>query len=254
MDNSIEVELFKMISDAGLDPGERQIVESNLLGRLINGHLVHETRVMINNLIKSRPPSYIKWSMNDMSQENQYGGSGGGGSGATGFYPDKKPVPYQLKPSGAIHSTSDANMKCPHCYSTGNQRFMGTTVIDQSERPTYHCGGCNKVYTDMPAAIKVIADAAIQAGATHVGFIPVQLEGPVTNATQQFDYTLQSNTSNMNNKLDQVNSNLSSLTYTIQNLMNQVSTLAQQNSKLMEQLATDPLIGMRKNVSEFDLK
>ena len=169
---------------------------------------------------------------------------------------EKKPIPHQIAPTNAFHSQSDNEGRCPHCYQNGKQNLMGSTIIDGSEKPTYHCTSCNKVYTELPAAIKIIADEAIKLGAETVGFVRADHTHTVSNVANNNTNDYQSH-----QKLDQVNSNLSmmsgnisSLNYTLQDLMEQVRRLAEQNNKMMEQLANDPLIHMRKTITEFDLK
>lgn len=229
--------------------------ESRFIGRKLTEQTVQEAQHFVVQLVQARQhkyemPEYVMKMMEEAKIDEE--------SKRKMLYGDwdmseKKPVPHKIAPSNAYHSSSDIG-RCPHCYANGNQVFLGTLSVDGIERPTYHCTSCNKAYAEMPASIKVIADAAVQDGAKQVGFVPATSAPNVASPTQQFDYTLQNNTQQTNYKLDQVSSNISSLTCTIQDLMEQVRTLAEQNNKMMHQLATDPLISVRKAVSEFNLK
>lgn len=166
-------------------------------------------------------------------------------------WPEHKDVPDQIMSSGAYHSTSDEQGRCPQCYHSGGQRFLGMLKVDNEDRPTYHCTSCNRAYAEVPAAIKVLMKELKEAGHARIGFEPAVVDGgtPYVPPPQNNYETQQTNY-----KLDSVNSNLSMLNSTIQNLMYQVQELAQQNNKMMEQLANDPLISMRKKITEFDLK
>lgn len=163
-------------------------------------------------------------------------------------------IPHQIAPSNAYHSASDEAGRCPHCYTSGNQVHLGQVTIDNVDRPVYHCKSCNKGYTELPSVIKIIAEEAVRQGATQVGFIPANVRVEPSSIAQSQTAAHSYQIDQTNQKLDAVSSNIHSLGYTIQNLMEQVRGLALQNHQLMEQLATDPLINVRKAVAEFNLK
>lgn len=241
MANPIEIKIKEIISKARLDPGELRIIEGQLVGRHANEQLVHEAKYLIDNLVRSRPPSYEPWGQEPVMKDEVY-------------VPGRAPVPHKIAPHAAYHSASDANGRCPHCYAQGNQSFLGILTVDGQDRPTYHCTSCNKAYAELPASIKVIAEELVKGGAEKVGFTPMNSSAANPNLNSSSNYQLESNTMQTNQKLDMVSGNIQTLSYTIQNLMEQVRVLAEQNNKMMVQLATDPLISVRKAVSEFNLK
>lgn len=168
-------------------------------------------------------------------------------------WPESKPVAPQIKSDQAYHTANDDKGRCPYSYCNADQRFLGTMTVDGVPRPTYHCTGCNKAYAELPAAVKALMDEAQRAGHTMVGFTPAA-PGPGVTSSDANSHMIASHTQQTYQKLDQVNNNLSSLNYTIQSLMDQVRVLASQNNLLMEKLATDPMVSVRKQVAEFNLK
>lgn len=161
-------------------------------------------------------------------------------------------VDVQIAPGNAYHHGATAQ-SCPHCYNTNNISSLGEIIIDSGPRPVLQCGSCNRVFSDVPSYIKVLVDDAKNKGAKSVGY---RLNGSDSNPQMAPMMPIHDNyeVQQTNQKLDEVNQNLSQLSYTIRNLMDQVTFLASQNNKLMEQLANDPLIHVRKSVTEFDLK
>lgn len=157
-------------------------------------------------------------------------------------------VDAKLAPSDAYHH-SHSQQQCPHCFSTSNISSLGEIIVDGGSRPALLCGSCNRVFSDLPDGVKILLDAAVKDGAESVGF-------RAGNTDQNSPAPMYNNydTQQTNQKLDQVNNNLNNMVNTIQNLMYQVETLASQNTKMMEQLANDPLIHMRKTITEFNLK
>lgn len=164
------------------------------------------------------------------------------------------PVPTKIAPVDAYHHSS-SNPNCPHCGSSTSPQAMGNLEVDGGSRPIYHCASCNRVYSDIPQSIKVLMDKALEYGAENVGFEAVVATGNASNASSSgSSYQMEQNTQQANYKLDSVNSNLMSLRTTLQELINQIGLLANQNNILMEQLATDPMVAIRKSISEFNLK
>ena len=94
-------------------------------------------------------------------------------------------------------------------------------------------------------------DAAVKEGAESVGFRSIEASAEVQNLSFKQD---DSQVIQANLKLDTLNNNTLQLLYAVQSLSAQLMTVTQQNSELMNKLATDPLIHIRKAVSEFDLK
>lgn len=170
----------------------------------------------------------------------------------------KTSVPHKLESSEAWSHGTDAVQPCPSCYSN-NQTRMGQIVVDGSPRPAYKCNGCNKMYSDLPAPVKVLADVAINHGASSVGFIAE----PSSNAdavnlgyvNDSYNNPLEvQGISNVQQELQQIKHAAQSTANAIQGLIYEIQRLATQNTELMNKMATDPLIHLRKTISEFDLK
>lgn len=180
---------------------------------------------------------------------------------------NKRTVPSQIAPYNAYASSSQ--QFCPHCRSSGNQRLDGNLVVDGSPRPAYVCGSCNKIYSDVSSEAKVLMDAALNEGAETVGYI--KAGAGLTSGNGSIDLVTGVNGSSIdahNYQLDEIknaitqshsrfsamDSNLSNILYAIQNLNTQLQNVTQQNQTLMEKVASDPLLHIRKSVLEFTLK
>lgn len=161
-------------------------------------------------------------------------------------------VKYKLdSPNAWHHGDTDSSPACPNCYNHNNNVMMGQIVVDGSPRPAYKCGSCNRMYSDLPAPIKVLADEAKKNGAKTVGFKTGQ---PITAANLNNATSISVNQQNLENKLDEVKNTIYNLMYEIQRMTQQVTDIASQNHELMDKLSKDPLAHMRKSITEFDLK
>lgn len=162
-----------------------------------------------------------------------------------------KPAATQIKNDQAYHTANDDKGRCPYCYNGAEQRLLGSSTIDGQERPTYHCTGCNKAYLDVPSSVKVLLDEAQRSGHQKVGFVPTAGGmASMVNHANVGSYEQQQ----ANQKLDAINNQISNLNNNMYGLMQELRELAQKNNELMEKLATDPMINIRKQVSEFNLK
>lgn len=172
--------------------------------------------------------------------------------------PKEHPTPLKLAPDNAYRGSG---IFCPHCRSSAqNQILVGHIIIDGALRPAYDCQSCNKSWSDIPDSMKTLLDEARKHGATNVGFQAGDSSQPVvTNGT--YDYEHQRRHQNeedrqqMNaNALSSMNDNIQQMLYAIQDLTSRLDRVTQQNHELMDKLANDPLVHVRKAVSEFDLK
>lgn len=162
---------------------------------------------------------------------------------------------YKLdSPNAWVHGSTDAIPPCPNCYVNTNQTVMGQIVVDGSPRPAYKCGSCNRMYSDLPAPVKVLADAAVNKGAKSIGFVA---NGSTSADSTTVNYVNQTNVNDhqeTQNNLRTINSSVQNLMYTIQTMAEEIKRIAQQNHDLMDKLANDPLAHVRKAVTEFNLE
>ncbi len=152
------------------------------------------------------------------------------------------------------HSQGDTTGRCPHCYNN-NVEKIGVLTIDAVPRDVIKCKQCNTLHSGADGGVQSLLDEAREVFKTeNVGFVSQQrldasdLNNSSNNATVRLD------SYNMESKLDMMNSTIQNLNYTIQNLTNEIRSMATQNHNLMEKLMTDPLNGMRKAVSDFNLE
>lgn len=157
-----------------------------------------------------------------------------------------------------LYSNGDEKGICPHCGSN-NISIIGQWNHNSSVKTDLHkCNTCNAIGTFPGGSIRELMEKAEGAA----GFTSNNEQNSQSNAQQNT-----SNTGPINfayhekQALDSIQSNTSSTTsaiYTLQSdiriLTETIKQLAQQNIQLMEKLATDPLVNIRKTVSEFSLK
>jgi hypothetical protein len=228
MSSNLEEQILNLIRSADLTEEELRYVDAQVAGYKIDHRLLEHTRRTID---------VIKLNRSLVSYPNRPNMKASG------------PVDAKIAPDNAYHH-SHSSVSCPHCYSTSGLNYHGDLVVDGCARPVHHCSSCNRLFSDVPSAVRTLLDAAIQNGAKSVGFVTPHVSGSDVNLNGSYNYQI--NDTNM--KLDQVNSNISHLTTTVSGLLMKLEDLAQQNSKLMEQLAKDPLVHIKKSVAEFDLK
>lgn len=182
----------------------------------------------------------------------------------------KEYIPLGVQTSH-IYSSSDITGRCPSCYNN-NVKLLGQLNIDGTSRDVHKCDSCNKITSGADGGIRgLINEASTIYGTGNVGFtstgtsaggtisspnygnngatLTAQITEPV-----KLDYETKSKFDQMNNNL----SNMSSILYNIQtsiiDLGSIIKDLVEKNTKLMEKLATDPLNGMRKSITDFNLK
>lgn len=165
------------------------------------------------------------------------------------------------------YSQGDQLGRCPQCY--GNSiSSMGTLSVNGTSHDVQNCTNCNRLFTGANGGIQsLINEAQQQYNTQNVGFITQnqlfqnQLGGYQTAGGMGYQGQPQYTPSDNSYKFDQMNSSLSSMISYLSILQNQMSQLtaeilriANQNQELMNKLATDPLINIRKRVSDFNLE
>lgn len=150
------------------------------------------------------------------------------------------------------HSQGDTIGRCPHCYNN-NVEKIGVLTIDGSPRDVIKCRQCNTLHSGADGGIQSLVDEAREVFQTeNVGFTAVVSDGtPITSSGSQYSHQELDEVVNSNNS---IRSEVQQLRYDLQNLTNVIRDMATQNHDLMEKLMTDPLNGMRKAVSDFNLE
>lgn len=163
-------------------------------------------------------------------------------------------------------SQGDLATRCPGCSGNSTEN-IGVLTIDGSPRDVHKCKNCNKIYSREDGGIASLVDEAKEVFKTeNVGF--TANSGTVVNTTNgssyNYDAQMRSDVQQIRQSLDNIknnSSNWSSLQYkfddmanAIRALANTVESMANKNVELMNRLATDPLVNIRKRVSDFNLE
>lgn len=149
------------------------------------------------------------------------------------------------------YSQGDTQGRCPQCY--GNEvEFVGNLSVNGTTHSTNNCKSCNRLFTGANGGIQSLINEAQQAYNTqNVGFSSssqLQMNMGLSIAQNQYIPPTDSY------KFDQMNNHLIILQNQISTLTNEIIKIATQNQDLITKLATDPLVNIRKNVSDFNLK
>lgn len=161
-----------------------------------------------------------------------------------------------------MYSVGDET-RCPHCYKNSLVKMGVLTTSGGIQNDVNKCTSCNRITSASDGGIRsLLNEAAFTIGTGGAGFVSttnnsfIGQHGPEVfsnGISGQYGATptIDSNTSS---KFDSMNVSLSSLVIEMKNLTKTVSDLALQNKDLMEKLTTDPLNGIRKAVSSFNLE
>lgn len=144
------------------------------------------------------------------------------------------------------HSQGDTNGRCPHCYTDRTEK-IGVLTVDGSPRDVHKCMSCNTLHSGPDGGVRSLVDEAREAFETeNVGFTAL-VDGSVM--------PVHAGPTNVSLEgLNTMNQKIEDLTNTIEVLMQSIKDMSQQNQDLMTKLMTDPLNGMRKAISEFNLE
>lgn len=150
-------------------------------------------------------------------------------------------------------TSGDLLSRCPGCW--GNSvSSIGTLSIDGNAREVTKCDSCNRIYSRTDGGIRSLVEEAQQTFQTpNVGFTPTI----TTAGTQQGSWSTSTITTQdyqSQHKLQNIDDKLQNLVNIVEELSQYIGQMARQNTELMEKLATDPLVDIRKKVSKFDLK
>lgn len=148
-----------------------------------------------------------------------------------------------------FHSQGDTTGRCPSCYTNSVQK-IGVLSIDGAQRDVHKCNNCNRLFSGSDGGIRSLVDEARKVFKTeNVGFVAINSTDTSysTSNTQCDPQDIINSTNNIKNEVQQLRCDL-------QNLTNVIRDMAIQNHDLMEKLMTDPLNGLRKSISDFNLE
>lgn len=145
------------------------------------------------------------------------------------------------------HSNGDTLGRCPGCYGNSVTK-VGVITIDGAPQDVRKCNNCNRLSSNPDGGIQSLVDEAKEVFQTqNVGFTSLDNATNSSGSSGIPDYQTQQKFDNMNQKIEE-------MTRAITNLSHTIRDMATQNHDLMEKLMTDPLNGMRKAVSDFNLE
>lgn len=149
------------------------------------------------------------------------------------------------------YSQGDQLGRCPQCFGSSVQN-VGTLNVNGTAQDVTNCTACNRLFTGANGGIQSLVQEAQQLYNTqNVGFqSQMALGQQIAQGMQQYQYIPPDNSY----KLDTINSSLTLLLNQMSNLTQEILRVANQNQDLMTKLATDPLVNIRKIVSDFNLE
>jgi hypothetical protein len=166
------------------------------------------------------------------------------------------------------HTSGENYGICQSCYST-NLTPIGVLSVNGTDQDVVKCNSCNKLSTSVNSGVQsLINEATTTFPEADIGYTTLITNGIGTISSNSFGSLNSSNTvtignlppdhgwkfDQMNTKLENIDNNINSLRIVLEQFANKVEDLAKQNVQLMEKLATDPLNGMRKAISSFNLE
>lgn len=143
----------------------------------------------------------------------------------------------------------DEHPTCPGCYQQHNSSIVGQIFIDGSPLDVHKCG-CGRAYAGTQGGISTLIAEVEQSNPDSVVTFTVNSAGSPLSTSTMYD-PLQDQTIKTIENLERTQRELLDV---VQNLTYKIEDIIEQNHKLNEKLVSDPLIGYRKKVSEFNLE
>jgi hypothetical protein len=166
-------------------------------------------------------------------------------------------------------SHGDLTGRCPQCFNNNVQK-VGVLTINGTPQDVIKCDNCNTLSSGADGGVRSLIDEAMEilnkgkgdgewvpGREPKVGFTSTAANDTSTNSNvtinsgapieAKMDWTTQNNLNEMKSKIE-------NMSYAIEDLVRVVTNMAQQNVDLMNKLATDPLVGIRKAVNSFNLE
>ena len=180
-------------------------------------------------------------------------------------------------------NSNNTAIQCPQCHNT-NVTPNGTLTVNGAPHDAYKCSSCRNDFSavndGVAALINTITNDPVFGGQKpQVGFmghgsaggsggnlyggstiqygtpqyggnqlspLQVQIQNPAPDYNYKFD--------NLSSSMYSVQTELSQLTLLMRGIVAELKQMAEQNRQLMEKMAADPLIHIRKQVAEFNLE
>lgn len=171
-------------------------------------------------------------------------------------------------------SSGDILGRCPHCFNTSSVIKIGEISSNGTTTDTKKCTSCNRVFTSLDGGIQSLVEEITATDGVNVGFVSSASSASTTitsssgssgsSGSYNYNNNLNARISNLDDverRIDTTNQKLGDMKYDLATIVQHMITLNQnlsmvinQNHTLMEKLAKDPLNGIRKAISEFNLK
>lgn len=148
------------------------------------------------------------------------------------------------------YTQGDNQGRCPQCFKTNTVQGIGSLSVNGTDHDVQNCTSCNRIFTGANGGIQsLINEAQQQYNTQNVGFSGNHTINVSSESSNQPYYPPDNGY-----KFDQMNNNLLILQNQMSNLVCEIIRIANQNQELLTKLATDPLINIRKRVSDFNLE
>jgi hypothetical protein len=170
---------------------------------------------------------------------------------------------------GVSISASDLknNPNCTNCYGSSTTH-VGEVNVAGHIHDLYNCDSCRTVFTRQQGGLRNLVDKVAEAAGVSTGEVSVVIgdgtsQQLITDGTSSYATTanidLSGQTINMQNySLEQEARNqtqeIRNLKYEVTNLLQVMREIVDQNHRLQEKLATDPLVGLRDRINRFEIK
>lgn len=159
-------------------------------------------------------------------------------------------------------SHGDVGM-CLNCRTQNNYEVIGTLHIGAGvQKSLFKCKSCNALHHNNAGGIEAVLNEVSRNGEIGVGFTVAtgttatgnNYADITHNLKKDYNGKLEVKDQDTQNALTSLNGTIANLQYAIDSLVNRLDAVVTKNNQLMEKLASDPLIGIRKAVAEFTLK
>lgn len=163
-------------------------------------------------------------------------------------------------------SASDINRdpNCSNCNSS-TVKYIGEVNVAGHNHGLYHCQSCYSAFTRQQGGLRGLVEKVADAAGVSTSEVSILTADPGSLTTTVSDaystsshLDLSGQTLNMQNyNLEQEARNqtqeIRNLKYAVNDLVGAIKEVVQQNHRLQEQLATDPLLGLRDKINKFEI-
>lgn len=160
---------------------------------------------------------------------------------------------------------------CPSCHNKHAISHTGEVNVAGHIHDLYSCGSCNSIFTRQQGGLRQFIDKVANAAGVSTGEISLSItDGTGTTTVNNpgnwasnnavVDWSgLSSQNLNMNNytlenEARQQTQELRNLKHELLNMTQLMREIIEQNARLQAKMATDPLVGMRDKINQFEIK